>query len=160
MQKKPWKNYWDTFFRNIEFYYKPLPSDYYAYRAQNNFVYESIPLFDSSLTISGYFQSHKYFDDIYDDIYSSLVTHANKYYTDEANSILKLIKSYAGQRKCIFVHINQKIKIMDTTPSMNLKKEYYTKAIKHFDHDNFFVFLSNAREQSNKEFVADVENRF
>ena len=39
-----------------------------------------------------------------------------------------------------------------------MKKEYYSKAIKHFDHDNFFVFLSNAREQSNKEFVADVEN--
>jgi hypothetical protein len=117
-----------------------------------------ILLFESLLKISGYFQSHKYFDDIYDDIYSSLVTHANKYYTDEADNILKLIKSYAGQWKCIFVHINQNIKIMESTPSMNLKKEYYSKVIKHFDHDNFFVFLSNAREQSNKEFVTEVEN--
>ena len=47
---------------------------------------------------------------------------------------------------------------MDTTPSMNLNKEYYIKAITHFDSENFFVFLSNPRNESNREFVVEVEN--
>lgn len=159
MKKKPWKSFWDTFFKNIEFYYKPWPSSsYYAYRDPNDFVFESIPRFDSSFTLSGYFQSHKYFDDIYNDIYSTLVTRVGKSYSDEADNIFNLIKSYSGKRKCIFVHINQKIKIMDTTPSMNLNKEYYIKAITHFDSENFFVFLSNPRNESNREFVVEVEN--
>ena len=158
MKTKPWKTYWYTFFKNIDYYYKPWPNVYYAYRSPNDFAYAPIESFNRSFTLSGYFQSHKHFDIIYDEIYSTIVTNANKSYSDEANSISKLIKSYAGTKKCIFVHINQNMKIMDNVTSINLSKEYYAKAIRHFDSDNFFVFLSNNHHEPKNEFIIEVEN--
>lgn len=159
MKRKPWKSYWNNFFSNISFYHNPWPSSfYYAYRDPNDFEYKPIPSFDNSFTINGYFQSYKYFDDIYDDIYSTLITNANKAYLNEANNVMKTIKSYTGQRKCIFVHINQKVKIMETIKSKNLSKYYYSQAIKHFDKNNFFVFLTNPHQESDNNFIKEVEN--
>lgn len=157
MKRKPWKSYWDTFFKNIDIVNRPLPSFYYAYRDPNDFTYKPITNFDSTFTIDGYFQSYLHFDEIYDEIYSTLVTKADNSYLTIANKLVDQLKSSAETRKCIYVHINQKMKILETTKSINLSKDYYAKAIKKFDSENFFIFFHNSQEQSDNEFVEEVE---
>ena len=142
------KTAWDTLFSgklNVikdDTYYNSI--QFHEYKEQRDNMHDDIPYIEGNVYLRGYFQTHKYINDVTRNKMNDLVYSNNEYYTI-AKMLYDIIKNYFkdnDDNNYVFLHMRRTDYVGNNTHNL-LSFDYYKNALCHFNNNIKVVLFSD-----------------